>query len=82
MPLFARLKALGASPAFTRLVAGAWGLSLLLGLLVPVYSDEVGWRLQERAGLDGVDKLYSEPVSYTHLDVYKRQLSHPPRPPP
>ncbi len=60
MPLFARLKALGASPAFTRVVAGAWGLSLLLGLLVPVYSDEVGWRLQERAGLDGVDKLYSE----------------------
>jgi len=33
---------------------------LLVGMLVPVYADEVGWRLQERAGIDGVDKLYSE----------------------
>lgn len=24
-----------------------------------MYTDEVGWRLQERAGLDGVDKLFS-----------------------
>ena len=33
---------------------------LVAGMMVPVYSDEVGWRLQERAGIDGVDKLYSE----------------------
>lgn len=33
---------------------------LLVGLALPLYTDEVGWRLQERAGIDGVDKLYSE----------------------
>ncbi|WP_206241256.1 hypothetical protein [Novosphingobium terrae] len=33
---------------------------LLIGLLLPLYSDEVGWRLQERAGIDGVDKLFSQ----------------------
>lgn len=43
-----------------RLVVGAWLVALVLGMMVPVYSDEVGWRLQARAGLDGIDKLYSE----------------------
>lgn len=42
------------------MVAGAWLAALALAFLVPVYSDEVGWRLQERGGLDGLDKLYSE----------------------
>ena len=60
MPSLARLKALGTSPALARIVTGALALALLLGMLVPVYSDEVGWRLQERAWLDGVDKAYSE----------------------
>ncbi|HEY0959165.1 MAG TPA: hypothetical protein VGE05_07805 [Novosphingobium sp.] len=32
----------------------------LAGLFLPVYTDEVGWRFQERAGIDGVDKLYSD----------------------
>ena len=32
--------------------------AILGGMLLPVYSDEIGWRLQERAGLDGVDKMY------------------------
>jgi hypothetical protein len=35
-------------------------LGLLGGLLLPLYTDEVGWRLQERAWIDGVDKLYSD----------------------
>ncbi len=43
-----------------RWVAGALTLAVLAGMLLPVYTDEVGWRLQERAALDGVDKLYSE----------------------
>lgn len=34
--------------------------SLLGGMMLPVYTDEIGWRLQERAALDGVDKLYSD----------------------
>lgn len=34
--------------------------ALLLGMFVPVYTDEIGWRLQERAGFDGVDKLFAE----------------------
>jgi hypothetical protein len=33
---------------------------LLAGLMLPLYTDEVGWRLQERAGIDGVDKLFSQ----------------------
>lgn len=35
-------------------------LGLLGGLLLPLYTDEVGWRLQERFWTDGVDKLYSD----------------------
>jgi hypothetical protein len=35
-------------------------LALVAGILLPVYTDEIGWRLQERAWLDGVDKLYSD----------------------
>jgi len=35
-------------------------LTLAVGVLVPVYTDEIGWRFQERAGIDGVDKMYSD----------------------
>ena len=35
-------------------------LAILGGIFLPVYGDEVGWRFQERAGLDGVDKLFSD----------------------
>jgi hypothetical protein len=35
-------------------------LGLLAGMLLPLYTDEVGWRLQERFWIDGVDKLYSD----------------------
>ena len=35
-------------------------LGLLGGLLLPLYTDEVGWRLQERFWIDGIDKLYSD----------------------
>ncbi|MGO9390172.1 hypothetical protein [Rhodoblastus sp.] len=34
--------------------------SLLAGVFVPVYTDEVGWRFQERAGFDGVDKMFND----------------------
>lgn len=37
----------------------AFGLAVLTGFFVPIYTDEIGWRWQERAGLDGVDKLLS-----------------------
>ncbi len=33
---------------------------LLCGILMPLYSDEISWRAQERAGIDGVDKLMSD----------------------
>jgi hypothetical protein len=52
-----------------RAVAGLFLFSLLLGLLLPVYADEVGWRLQERAGFDGLDKLYSEQCGPNTLAV-------------
>ena len=35
-------------------------ISIILGFFLPVYTDEVGWRLQERAALDGVDKMFSD----------------------
>lgn len=44
-------------------------LMLLVGLALPLYTDEVGWRLQERAGIDGVDKLYSEQCGPNTLAV-------------
>lgn len=39
---------------------GLFGLAILAGMFLPVYTDEVGWRLQERAGIDGVDKMFAE----------------------
>jgi len=54
------LRSLMGSPRFARLIIGVFVLALLLAILTPVYSDEIGWRLQERGWLDGVDKLYSE----------------------
>ena len=40
---------------------GSFLLSLMLGLLLPIYTDEVGWRMQLRAGLDGgVDRMLSD----------------------
>lgn len=41
-------------------VIGVAVLALLAGLFLPVYTDEIGWRFQERAGFDGVDKMFSE----------------------
>ena len=52
-----------AARAFEWLRNAALGVliaALLAGLFLPVYTDEIGWRLQERAGFDGVDKLYTE----------------------
>lgn len=40
---------------------GSFLLSLMLGLLVPIYTDEVGWRMQLRAGIDGgLDRMLSD----------------------
>lgn len=51
-----------AGTARTRFVIalGTLLIALLAGLLVPVYSDETGWRFQERAGIDGFDILFSD----------------------
>ncbi|HEX8058789.1 MAG TPA: hypothetical protein VF481_19120 [Novosphingobium sp.] len=38
-------------------VVGVFVLALLAGIVQPLYTDEVGWRMQERAGFDGVDKM-------------------------
>ena len=42
------------------LAAGGLFLSLIAAMLVPVYTDETGWRFQERAAIDGVDILFSD----------------------
>lgn len=34
--------------------------SIALGMLVPVYTDEVGWRFQARMAIDGVDRFVAE----------------------
>ena len=49
--------------ALSRLRTAALGvfvLAILAGILQPLYTDEIGWRMQERAGFDGVDKLLTE----------------------
>lgn len=44
-----------------RLAFSSFLLSLLLGMLVPIYTDEVGWRMQLRAGVDGgFDRMLSD----------------------
>ncbi len=44
-----------------RVAAGAFLMSLFLGLLVPVYTDEIGWRFQLRAGIDdGLDIMVND----------------------
>lgn len=43
-----------------RAIPGLLLACLIIGFVVPVYSDEIGWRFQERAGFDGVDKMFSE----------------------
>jgi hypothetical protein len=50
-------------------VLGVFVAALLGGIFLPVYTDEIGWRLQERAGFEGVDKLFVElcgPNTVTH----------------
>lgn len=47
-------------PNLRRAVVGGLLIALVAGMLLPVYTDEIGWRLQERAWLDGLDKLYSD----------------------
>lgn len=41
-------------------VLGIFVLAILSGIFQPIYVDEIGWRMQERAGFDGVDKLLTE----------------------
>ncbi|MGV3553791.1 MAG: hypothetical protein ACO1OD_00895 [Croceibacterium sp.] len=44
-------------------------LSLVVATLVPVYTDEIGWRLQMRAAIDGVDIMFNDlcgPTSLAH----------------
>ena len=44
-----------------RLVFASFLLSLLFGILLPIYTDEVGWRMQLRAGMDGgIDRMISD----------------------
>lgn len=49
------------------IVTGALSLAFVAGLFLPVYSDEIGWRLQERAGFEGVDKMFSEVCGFNTL---------------
>ncbi|RZK02684.1 MAG: hypothetical protein EOO76_05595 [Novosphingobium sp.] len=43
-----------------RMVIGLFVAMLLAAIFVPIYTDEIGWRLQERAAYDGVDKLFTQ----------------------
>ena len=52
-------------------VLAVFVLAILAGIFYPVYTDEIGWRLQERAGFDGVDKLFTQICG-------PNTLAHPP----
>jgi hypothetical protein len=41
-------------------VAAVFVAAILAGIALPIYTDEIGWRFQERAGFDGVDKMFNE----------------------
>lgn len=43
--------------------------TFVAGILFPVYTDEIGWRFQERAAIDGVDKMFSEVCGMNTLAV-------------
>lgn len=38
----------------------AFVIAIACGIFLPIYTDEIGWRFQERAGFDGIDKLFAE----------------------
>ena len=51
----------GWSKLAARIAFAAFLLSVLSGLLLPVYTDEIGWRMQLRAGIDGgFDRMLSD----------------------
>jgi hypothetical protein len=43
-----------------RIALAALCLSLVVAAMVPVYTDEIGWRLQMRAAIDGVDIMFND----------------------
>lgn len=49
-----------ALPSLRTIACAALLAGLALAALLPVYGDEIGWRFQERAWIDGVDKLFSD----------------------
>jgi hypothetical protein len=55
LPTDARL-----SRAFRMAIVAAFLIMLAIGILLPVYGDEIGWRFQERAWIDIVDRAYSD----------------------
>lgn len=55
-----RMAALAAPRSLLAFAAAGLVLSILIGLAVPVYTDETGWRFLQRAGIDGVDGLFSD----------------------
>jgi hypothetical protein len=43
------------------LAGGGLVVSLIVGMLIPVYTDEIGWRFQERAAIDGgLDIMFND----------------------
>lgn len=61
------------------LVVAAFLVSLLSGLLLPVYTDDMGWRFQERAAIDGVDRVYTDscgPVSKAVPPLFMMPARH------
>jgi hypothetical protein len=57
--------------SYSKIAIAGLLLTIAAGLLVPVYTDEIGWRFQERAGIDGVDKMYNDLCGVN-------TLAHPP----
>jgi hypothetical protein len=55
------MEAVAKAPVWGRnAVIGVFAVAVLCGIFLPVYTDEIGWRLQERAGFDRVDKMFTE----------------------
>ncbi|MEO7739026.1 MAG: hypothetical protein ABIS10_06990 [Novosphingobium sp.] len=45
---------------YSKLAVSGLLLSIAAGMFLPVYTDEIGWRFQERAWIDGVDMMVND----------------------
>ena len=59
-PANSRIDSTAVQPWLRTLLTASFLMTLTVGLLVPVYTDEIMWRLHNRGGIDGTDGMYND----------------------